>query len=37
MAGFYRVNYDEENWKKIINQLDTNKEVTIGFKTIQFF
>jgi len=27
LAGFYRVNYDEENWNKIIKQLDTNKEV----------
>jgi len=27
MVGFYRVNYDEQNWNKIIKQLDTNKEV----------
>ena len=25
--GFYRINYDEENWNKIINQLSLNKEV----------
>lgn len=31
LAGFYRVNYDEENWNKIIKQLDSNTEV--GFLT----
>ncbi len=25
MSGFYRVNYDKENWKKIINLLDIDK------------
>lgn len=29
MAGFYRVNYDEENWKMIINQLHNNPDVLI--------
>ena len=27
-AGFYSVNYDEENWKKIIKQLHSNKNVS---------
>ena len=27
VAGFYRVNYDEENWDKIIKQLQAKKDV----------
>lgn len=26
-AGFYRIDYDLLNWKKIANQLSKNKEV----------
>jgi hypothetical protein len=29
LAGFYRVNYDEENWNKIIKQLYANREVSL--------
>lgn len=29
--GFYRVNYDESNWQKIINQLKVNKNVSSTF------
>ena len=28
-SGFYRVNYDENNWMLIIKQLKTNKQVRI--------
>jgi hypothetical protein len=28
-SGFYRVNYDKENWDMIIKQLKTNKKVHI--------
>ena len=27
MAGFYRVSYDENNWGKLIYQLQTNSKV----------
>ena len=27
MSGFFRVNYDLENWDKIISQLWLNKDV----------
>ena len=26
--GFYRINYDEENWEKITKQLINKKDVT---------
>ena len=28
-SGFYRVNYDTENWELIIKQLDTNPQVLL--------
>ncbi len=30
-SAFYRVNYDKENWKLIIKQLDTNDKVNDSF------
>lgn len=27
VSGFYRVNYDNENWNKIIKQLSSNHKV----------
>lgn len=34
-TGFYRVNYDEENWNKLLMQLESNHHVSI-LKTISF-
>jgi hypothetical protein len=31
VSGFYRVNYDDDNWNKIIRQLATKKDVYIKF------
>lgn len=28
MSGYYRVNYDLENWHRLITQLDANHEVS---------
>ena len=37
-SGFYRVNYDTENWELIIKQLLTNKQVILNNKyLIAFF
>ena len=31
LLGYYRVNYDNQNWKNIINQLKTDKnKITLG-------
>ena len=30
MSGFYRVNYDQSNWDKIMNQLRNKKEVKLN-------
>lgn len=30
MAGFYRVNYDEQDWKQISVQLSTKPDVTLN-------
>ena len=31
LLGYYRVNYDNQNWKSIINQLKTDKnKITLG-------
>jgi len=27
VTGYYRVNYDQENWERLLNVLQTNKEV----------
>jgi hypothetical protein len=35
VAGFYRINYDTENWNKIIRQLMTNKNV-IFFRNFNY-
>lgn len=29
-TGYYRVNYEEGNWKKLIKQLETSHHVSIG-------
>lgn len=29
VAGFYRVNYDSQSWNNIVQQLTSNKNVTL--------
>lgn len=33
-TGFYRVNYDDQGWKLIIKQLETDHTVFISYTTI---
>jgi hypothetical protein len=33
-SGFYRVNYDQENWERLLAQLDTNHQV-VGIKEVK--
>lgn len=37
LSGFYRVNYDNENWKRIIDQLKSNKDVRLSLILKIFF
>ncbi len=31
VSGFYRVNYEDDNWNKIIKQLQSKKDVRLNF------
>lgn len=34
MKGFYRVNYDSENWERLLNKLSTKHQVQHLFRKI---